>query len=339
MTVSTSVGHIVQPAYFTRIYGAMEKKEFIFSGPEPQRLDQFLCEQLEGMSRNFVQKLIASQHVSIEGRKVKPSLALRGGERISISIPPPSEPSAEPEDYPLYVLYEDADLLVVNKEAGMVVHPSPGHEGGTLVNAVLAHCGDLSGVGGVLRPGIVHRLDAGTSGALVVAKNDTAHNGLARQFKSREIVKIYKAVVYGNPTPAEGEIDVPIGRDRKDRKKISSSTNAPRSATTRYTMDESWGEVALLTVRMLTGRTHQIRVHCNHIGHPLVGDSLYGGGGARRKALKNPRLRSLIKTFARPALHAWKLGFQHPATGERMSFEAPLPADLIELMESLRAER
>ncbi len=237
-----------------------------------------------------------------------------------------------PEAIPLDILHEDEDLVVVNKKAGMVVHPAAGHATGTLVNALLSHSSDLSGIGGVMRPGIVHRLDAGTSGVIVVAKNDRAHHSLQSQFQKRTVTKIYLALAYG--TAAERfTIDQPIGRDARDRKKISSRTRTPRQATSEVTRIEKLPGCSLLEIRIRTGRTHQIRVHLSEAGHPLVGDRDYGASSRAARAL------TPLRDFARPALHAFRLAFEHPSRGEEVRFEAPLPEDFSRLLTELRARR
>ena len=314
----------------------MEIKEtrLSYPGSAPIRLDSFLAGQLNRYSRSFLKKVISEGGVSVDGKVSKPSRLLCGGETIIVRIEPPKPAVAEPENIPLAMIYEDAHLLAVDKPAGIVVHPAPGHPGGTLVNALLHHCRDLSGIGGRLRPGIVHRLDLGTSGVMVVAKNETAHRGMAAQFKDRQVRKIYKAVVFGQPTKESGQVDQPIGRDRVNRIKISTATDRPRSAVSRYSVEETFTEFALLTVSLLTGRTHQVRVHMAHLGHPLVGDSLYGG--ARWRCVRNPRQRAAAKSFGRPALHAAVLELKPPITGRDLCFEAPLAADVVDLLNALR---
>jgi 23S rRNA pseudouridine1911/1915/1917 synthase len=268
-----------------------------------------------------VQALIAQGHVQVSGVSAKPALRLSGGQVVIVDVPPMRESKAAPESIPLDIIYEDSDIIAVNKPAGMTVHPAPGYAHSTLVNAILAHCRDLSGVGGVLRPGIVHRLDRDTSGVILVAKNDTAHAALARQLKARTIEKTYLALVTGTPKPAEGIIDAPIARDRIRRQRMA-IVAAGRAAMTSYRVVERFRGMSLLEVRPKTGRTHQIRVHAAAIGHPIVGDVIYGS-------------RSPI--VARQFLHAWRIVFDHPRTNVRVELEAPLAGDLTAALEMLRA--
>jgi 23S rRNA pseudouridine1911/1915/1917 synthase len=301
-------------------------------GPDQagERLDRYLAGAMPGLSRSQAQRLIDEGHVQVAGRQAKANLALKDGDHISVELPEPIPTSAEPEDIPVPVLYEDADLLVVNKPAGMVVHPAAGHSSGTLVNALLHHVDDLSGIGGELRPGIVHRLDKGTSGVMVVAKRDAAHEALARQFADREVEKEYVALVWG-VVQAGRRIDLPIGRDPNDRQKMSARSRRARSAVTRITRAQHMKGVTLCQVAIATGRTHQIRVHLNAIGHPIVGDATYGGVKARVPQDLRPVLR-----LERPFLHAARLAFTHPTDGRTMSFEAPLPDDLQQVLDQLR---
>jgi 23S rRNA pseudouridine1911/1915/1917 synthase len=301
-------------------------------GPDQagERLDRYLAGAMPGLSRSQAQRLIDEGRVQVAGRHAKANLALKDGDQISVELPEPIPTSAQPEDIPVPVLYEDADLLVVNKPAGMVVHPAAGHASGTLVNALLHHVDDLSGIGGELRPGIVHRLDKGTSGVMVVAKHDTAHEALARQFADREVEKEYVALVWG-VVQAGRRIDLPIGRDPNDRQKMSARSRRARSAVTRITRAQHMKGVTLCSVAIATGRTHQIRVHLNAIGHPIVGDATYGGVKARVPQDLRPVLR-----LERPFLHAARLAFTHPADGRTMSFEAPLPEDLQQVLDQLR---
>lgn len=301
-------------------------------GPDQagERLDRFLAGAVPGLSRSQAQRLIEEGRVQVAGRQAKANLALKDGDQINVELPAPVPTSAQPEDIPVPVLYEDADLLVVNKPAGMVVHPAAGHSSGTLVNALLHHVDDLSGIGGELRPGIVHRLDKGTSGVMVVAKHDAAHEALARQFADREVDKEYVALVWG-VVQAGRRIDLPIGRDPNDRQKMSARSRRARSAVTRITRAQHLKGVTLCQVAIATGRTHQIRVHLNAIGHPVVGDATYGGVKARVPQDLRPVLR-----LERPFLHAARLAFTHPTDGREMSFEAPLPDDLQQVLDQLR---
>jgi 23S rRNA pseudouridine1911/1915/1917 synthase len=278
-----------------------------------QRLDQFLVQELPAHSRAFLQKLIDDAQVLVNGKPSKPSYKTRAGDSISVEIPAPRALENQPEAIALDVLYEDADFIVVNKRAGMVVHPAAGNFEHTLVNALLHHCrGKLAGIGGVERPGIVHRLDKGTSGCIVVAKTDVAHQSLVAQFKSRRVKKIYRAVCLGCLARPTGKIETVIGRSNRDRKKMSTTALRGRPALTEYRVLKQRADCALVELTLHTGRTHQIRVHMAHIGHALVGDATYG------KA-KIP--------VERPLLHAYKLGFTHPRTGESMELTAPIPAD------------
>ncbi len=286
------------------------------------RLDRFLSSLLGDHSRSSLQRLIRDGHVTVGGRSVKPNTSVRPGERVAVEIPDPAPSTPVPEDLPLPILYEDADLVVVDKPAGMVVHPAAGHAAGTLVNALLHHIGDLSGIGGELRPGIVHRLDRGTSGVMVVAKHDRAHQELSRQFRDREVEKEYIALVWG-VVQAGRRIDAPIGRDPVQRQRMSARARRARSAVTRITRATHLPGVSLVQVAILTGRTHQIRVHLSSIGHPIVGDSLYGG--VRRRVPANLRALSRLE---RPFLHAHRLAFHHPLDGRPMECESPLPDDL-----------
>jgi 23S rRNA pseudouridine1911/1915/1917 synthase len=299
------------------------------------RLDRFLAERLPALSRARIQAVIDDEGVLVEGRPAKPSLRLRAGASVTVSVPDPSPATPAPEDIPLRVLHEDAQLLVVDKPAGLVVHPGAGAAAGTLVNALLHRVRDLSGVGGVLRPGIVHRLDKGTSGLIVVAKDDATHRALARQFALRTVRKEYVAVVLGLPARAQGEIDRPIGRDPVHRRRMSVDAPRARAARTSYRTRERLDGAALLDVRIHTGRTHQIRVHLASIGHPVAGDDLYGG--RRAPSSRRPEAREALRGLARPALHAARLEFDHPATGERIAAVSPLPADLEALVDALRA--
>jgi 23S rRNA pseudouridine1911/1915/1917 synthase len=284
---------------------------------------------MPGLSRSQAQRLIEEGHVQVAGRQAKANLALKDGDQVSVELPAPVPTSAQPEDIPVPVLYEDSDLLVVNKPAGMVVHPAAGHSSGTLVNALLHHVDDLSGIGGELRPGIVHRLDKGTSGVMVVAKHDAAHEALARQFADREVEKEYVALVWG-VVQAGRRIDLPIGRDPNDRQKMSARSRRARSAVTRITRAQHLRGVTLCHVAIATGRTHQIRVHLSATGHPIVGDATYGGVRARVAQDLRPVLR-----LERPFLHAARLAFTHPTDGRAMNFEAPLPDDLQQVLDQL----
>ena len=305
-------------------------EEFIVS-PEfdGQRLDRFLVSVLADHSRSQIQKLIADGHVKLDRREPRANLAVHAGDRISVDLPEPVPTQVAAEALPVDILYEDPDLVVLNKPAGMVVHPGAGHASGTLVNALLHHVGDLSGVGGELRPGIVHRLDRGTSGVMVVAKHDTAHQELARQFQDREVEKEYVALVWG-VVQAGRRIDAAIGRDPVNRQKMSARARHARSAVTRITRAHHLPGLTLCQLAIHTGRTHQIRVHLSAIGHPIVGDSLYGG--VHRRVPGDIRA---VQRLERPFLHAYRLAFKHPRDGRGMEFTAPLPEDLQSVLDEL----
>jgi 23S rRNA pseudouridine1911/1915/1917 synthase len=300
------------------------------------RLDVTLSALAE-VPRAQVRRWIEAERVLVNGRASRPSHKVAAGDRIEATVPEPTVADARPEALPIDVVYSDPDLVVVNKAAGMVVHPAPGHPSGTLVNALLHHCGDLAGIGGVLRPGIVHRLDRGTSGILVVAKTDVAHGALAAQFHDHRIERVYLAFVRALPGSESGTVDRPIGRHPQDRKRMSVRTRSGRAACTKWRVEGRYpaSGISRLSIRPETGRTHQIRVHLASVGLPIVGDPVYGGG-SRRPARRNAAEAALT----RPALHAASLGFEHPRSGEWMRFEAPLPADLARLEAALEeAER
>jgi len=296
------------------------------------RIDRYLTSVLGGQSRSHIQRLIKDGKVTIAGHAVAANRIIKVGETITVDIPSPVSPKLEPEDHDLDIVYQDSDLIVVNKPAGMVVHPAAGHADGTLVNALLHEVGDLSGVGGELRPGIVHRLDRGTSGLMVVAKNDHAHIELSRQFHDREVEKAYIALVWG-VVQAGKRIDLPIGRDPVDRKRMSAKSRRARSAVTRITAALHMPGVTLVHVSIQTGRTHQIRVHLSAIGHPIVGDAVYGGLRRRVAADLRP-----VLALERPFLHAGRLVFHHPTDGRKMEFEAPLPHDLQLVLDQILPE-
>lgn len=294
------------------------------------RLDKYLAGEVPGQSRSQIQRLIEDGHVALPRVKlVKANTQVRAGDTVTIEVPPPAPTALVAEDLPLQVLHDDADIVVIDKPAGMVVHPGAGHGQGTLVNALLHHVKDLSGIGGEIRPGIVHRLDKGTSGVMVVAKNDAAHHELARQFHDREVEKEYVALVWGLVQQRK-RIDLPIGRDPVNREKISTRARRARTAVTRVTWARHLPGASLLRVAIATGRTHQIRVHLNAIGHPIVGDGLYGG--VRRRVPH--RLKAVLR-LERPFLHAERLTFTHPGTRERMTFTTPLPLDLASVLQDI----
>ena len=308
----------------------MERQVFtVAPDTEGQRLDLFLVSALREFSRSRIQQLIVDGHVRLDRCAAKSNLLVRDGERIEVDVPPPQPATVAPEPLPMDILYEDASIIVLNKAAGMVVHPGAGHSSGTLVNALLHHVEDLSGIGGELRPGIVHRLDRGTSGAMVAAKEDQAHQELARQFHDREVEKEYIALVWGI-VQAGKRIDTPIGRDGANPLRMSARSRRTREAVTRITRARSFRGFTLAQVAIYTGRTHQIRVHLSGIGHPIVGDALYGG--VRRRVRGDIRA---VQRLDRPFLHAARLAFCHPADGRRLEFFAPLPADLSSVLEDL----
>lgn len=287
-----------------------------------KRLDLFLSEKFENMSRSYVQGLIEKESIKVNGKLKKSNYKLKLQDEISIEVPTPVELQVEGEDIPLDIIYEDSDVIVVNKPQDMVVHPAPGNYTGTLVNALLYHCKDLSGINGVIRPGIVHRIDKDTTGILVVAKNDNAHNKLAEQLKNHSMTRTYYALVEGNVKQDEGIVNAPIGRHPVDRIKMAVMKDG-REAVTHYKVIERFGDYTLVKCNLETGRTHQIRVHMAHIGHPLVGDNVYG----YKKQKFN--LKGQV-------LHAKELGFIHPTSGEYIHFDSELPKYFIELLEKLR---
>lgn len=303
----------------------------IGEGQAGLRLDRALAELLPDLSRERIKALIVEGQIVSGGRSLNPSMKVAVGQDYSITLPAPVALDAVAQDIPLDIVHEDADLIVVDKPAGLVVHPAAGNLDGTLVNALLHHCdGQLSGIGGVARPGIVHRIDKDTSGLLVVAKSDKAHEGLARQFKDHSIDRLYAAIVYGIPAPGSGTVDAWIGRSDADRKKMAVHREGRgKHAVTHYRVMERLRGAAMVECRLETGRTHQVRVHMAHLGHPLIGDPVYGRD---RKGFK-----SILETlgFKRQALHAKRLGFIHPVTEEPLAFDSPLPADMQELLSEL----
>jgi 23S rRNA pseudouridine1911/1915/1917 synthase len=301
------------------------------TAPESGRLDKVLAEA-SGLSRERVKSLIAQGLVEIGGTPAsQPSAKIPAGATYSIHVPPPADAQASPQDIPVVIPYEDEHLIVVDKPAGLVVHPAAGNPDGTLVNALLHHCrGNLSGIGGVARPGIVHRIDKDTSGLLVVAKSDSAHEGLAKQFADHSIERVYRAIVAGHPSPSKGTISARVGRSDRDRKKmavLADDSSRGKHAVTHYKLVKTLDNCALVECRLETGRTHQVRVHMASIGHPLLGDPVYG----RTPAPLRPLLKSL--NFSRQALHAAVLGFIHPLTGEELRFSSDVPPDMKELID------
>ena len=305
----------------------MEQREFVVEQETAgQRIDRFLSGEDTGLSRSALQALVADGHVLCNGRLVAKSLKLKAGDTIVLEIPDAKPIEAVPQDIPLDIVYEDEHLLVVNKPKGMVVHPAPGNPDGTMVNALLWHCaGRLSGIGGAIRPGIVHRIDKDTSGLLVVAKTDAAHQALTEQMSVHSIHRVYHAVVYGNLKEDTGFVEAPIGRDPKDRKKMAVTQQNSKYAYTGWQVLERFGNFTYIACKLKTGRTHQIRVHMASIGHPLAGDAVYGP-------------KNCIRSLNGQCLHAKELGFVHPATGEWMQFDSSLPDWFQDYLSRLRKE-
>jgi 23S rRNA pseudouridine1911/1915/1917 synthase len=298
------------------------------------RLDVFLAARLPACSRAFASRLISTRHIKVNGTPRKPGYRLKPGDRVTGCIPPPQPSGLLPEPIPLHILYEDEHIVVINKQPGLVVHPAPGHYSGTLVNGLLYHCPDIGAIGNELRPGIVHRLDKDTSGTLVAAKNAAALVHLSAQFKHRSVAKDYLALVHGDMPAESGIIRLPIGRHPLDRKRMSTRSRKAREAATDWRVARRWGGFTLLELRLKTGRTHQIRVHCAALQRPIVGDPVYG----RRKAAGDGvEIQALLGRVRRQMLHAWRLEISHPHTGERMRFESPLPADMEDLITRLEA--
>lgn len=313
-----------------------ETMEFtVLSHEAGSRLDIFLSGKNPDLSRSQIKKVADEGLVLVNHIHAKVSYRLKEGDVVCLRRRKPRIDHALPENIPLNIVFEDPHILVVDKPAGVVVHPAAGNQQGTLVNALLFHCSDLSGIGGVLRPGIVHRLDKQTSGLILVAKSDAAHHGLASQFKQHEVRKIYRALVYGNPEEDEGIIDAPVGRDPADRKKMSTRSRRGKDAVTQWCVCERYGITSLLEVDLKTGRTHQIRVHLAAAGYPVIGDSVYGTP-KRANTVHNPLLRAKLKSMKRQALHASNIRFSHPVTGEPLSFSSPLPDDMTKLCDFLR---
>ena len=304
------------------------KELFIVESQEGERLDRYLAAAMPERSRSYVQKLIKEQNVLVNGGPVKASYRLLIGDRLDITLPEAQEPDIVAENIPLDILYEDSELIIVNKPKQMVVHPAAGHYSGTLVNGLMYHCRhELSGINGTMRPGIVHRIDMDTTGSLVVCKNDKAHQSLAEQLKVHSIRRIYVAIIHGNLKEDKGTVDAPIGRHPTERKKMSVHTKNGKQAVTHYQVLDRFGDYTYIQCELETGRTHQIRVHMASIGHPLLGDIIYG-----------PRKCPFPKLIGQ-TLHAKTLGLIHPETGEYLEIEAPLPEYFVELLERLRGSK
>jgi 23S rRNA pseudouridine1911/1915/1917 synthase len=306
-----------------------------------RRLDAVVAAHLPDCSRSRAVNLIANLDILVDNQAKKPGYRVKCGDKILGRIPSPTQVEYGPEPIPLHILYQDSHIVVLDKQAGLVVHPAPGHGGGTLVNALLYHCPDLDGIGGEIRPGIVHRLDKDTSGTMVIAKNANAHERLSRQFKDRTVQKKYLALVYGELCGDEGTIKLPIGRHPVHRKRMSTITHKGRTAETSWRVRERFQNITLLELTLKTGRTHQIRVHCTAMGHSIVGDQVY----CSRKCVQNmdrllsgksSSIAARLKAVPRQMLHAWHLGLTHPHTGEFMTFESPIPEDMEALIEKLR---
>ncbi|MFA4916164.1 MAG: RluA family pseudouridine synthase [Syntrophales bacterium] len=299
------------------------------------RLDIFLSRKDVSLSRSQIKKAVDEGLVRVNDLKIKAGYKLRNGDCVQLCKRPATACHVLPQEIPLTVVYEDSSLLVVDKPAGMVVHPAPGHSQDTMVNALLSHCKDLSGIGGVLRPGIVHRLDKGTSGLLIVAKSDEAHRGLAAQFKKHQVRKSYKVLVCGNVNGDQGMIDAPVGRHPLDRKRMSTKSKKGKEAVTHWRVSERYRMATLLDVDTETGRTHQIRVHLNSMGHPAVGDNVYGTS-RRVSSIGDPLLRAAMGKITRQALHASRITFSHPLINKELTFSSSLPDDMAMLCDFLR---
>lgn len=322
----------------------LHKERILVEDGEGERLDAYLAARLEGLSRSAIQRLIDEGNITVHAAVRPAKYKVQRGDEILVQVPDVRPAEVKPEELDFEILYQDQDLVVVNKPKGMAVHPAPGSPAGTLVNALLARVKDLSGIGGVERPGIVHRLDKDTSGVLVVAKSDRAHQDLSRQIQNRTAVRKYLALVWGEPNFVEALVDAPIGRHPKDRQRMAVirdlERHQARGAQTELRVLERYRGFALLEAKLLTGRTHQIRVHCSFIGHPVVGDPMYGGTKRAISSAYDSRqqeeLEALLANLQGQALHAYELSFDHPSTRERMTLQAPAPEDISELLDWLR---
>ena len=295
----------------------------IATADQGQRLDVYLAGRYPQFSRSYIQNLIKGGAVLVNGKKVKTGYSLLNGDTVTMEIADAVSMKAEPENIELNIIYEDSDIIVINKPQGMVVHPAAGHMEGTLVNALLHHCGDLSGINGVIRPGIVHRIDRDTSGLLLVAKTDQAHLSLSEQIKAHSCDRVYQAVVYGRMKEPEGRVDAPIGRNPLERKEMCVTAKNSKEAVTNYRVLQEYEGFSHLELRLETGRTHQIRVHMAYLGHPVAGDPVYGP-------------KKVIKSLEGQCLHAKSIAFDHPVTGERMRFDSELPAYFTDFLRTLR---
>jgi 23S rRNA pseudouridine1911/1915/1917 synthase len=317
----------------------MKAFKFIVDETEAgSRLDKWLSMQLPDVSRSYIQKLIKNNYALVNHVIEKASFKLEGGDSVEIELPEVTPWHIKPEKKELDILYEDDDLLILNKEAGLVVHPAPGHKNGTLVNYLLYYCRGLSSIGGILRPGIVHRLDQGTSGVLVVAKNDFTHNGLSRQFQKHTITREYIALVFGNVTPKKGKIEKNIGRSHRDRKKMAAISGG-KHAVTEWEVINNFRELSLIKLTLRTGRTHQIRVHLSDSGWSVVGDFVYGGGAKRIASIKKKEIRDILKKIDHPLLHARRLAFTHPRLEKIIDISSEPPEDFKTVLGVLNDEK
>ena len=319
---------------------APERYELLVESDEKrERIDRLLVKRLSALSRSRLQGLIADGQLAVDGKTIdNPAFRVKPGQNLVLEIPPAAPAEPEAQQIPLNIVFEDPYLIVIDKPAGMVVHPAPGNLDGTLVNALIGHCGDsLKGIGGVRRPGIVHRLDKDTSGLIVAAKTEAVHQALTERFAARDIERAYQALVWGKPSPAQGEIEGNIGRSPRNRKKMAVLRHGGKAALTRYRTLKSFAEgaVSLIECRLMTGRTHQIRVHLTERGYPLLGDPVYGRTNEGKLQRLPPIARDAVKNFDRQALHAQTLGFKHPVTAETHSFKSELPLDISNLIFSL----